>query len=106
MRVIDAEHKKTSELLISTVKEYNEFAAESHDLPVSKKVKADLIAGAEADISGIKSKLIEILGAKDEVVEDIQRLASDYERLFGKTDEEENALKGLSEPELSEKTLF
>lgn len=106
MRVIHAEHEKTSALLTSTVKEYNESAAESHDLPVSKKVKAEFVTGAEVDIAGIKSKLSELLEAKDEIIENIRRLASEYERLFGDIDEDEEGLDGLTESELLEKTLF
>jgi len=108
LRVTNAEHIKISALLTSTVKEYNEFAGESRDLPVSKKVKTEFIAGAEADIAGIRSRLSELLEAKDGVIEDIQRLMSDYERLFGKIDEEEDedGLEGLSESELLEKPLF
>jgi len=82
LKVIEAEYEKTAALLTSTVKEYNDFAAESSDLPVSEKVKADFIAGAEEEIAAIKSKLDELTEADGKVQNEMQQLWTEYNRVY------------------------
>jgi len=54
---------------------------------VSKKIKDEIIARANADIAAIQLKLNEMVTARDEVAEDIRRLVTEYESVFREEDE-------------------